>query len=332
MKTLFNLLLVVSLFIISCGESVTTTDNNHQAEPQENNVCVEGDCGGHGVCYIENTKPICVCDEGYVFFKGYCVEHKEPSTCDNIQCDEGSYCVDLGSTYTCECKVGYHSDDNNVCVKNATCLDTTCDVNKHCIVVDYENTKCVCDNSYVEHDGECISVNNDPCVNNPCIEDNTICSRIDEYRYNCDCAQGYEKDLNNNCVEICEPYINEWSPDRIGNIVSIKYIHNIICSERYTVVKEFDISNSDNVFISDQISINIYTSTSNITDQQYLDTYILVTLDGIPEPIRVQSDYPGNINFHFDNPDNRPIVKIEWYIINIVNRPVSFSLGICLVD
>jgi len=128
MKTLILILIIISPFIISCGETENAT------KKEEENKCLGIDCYDNSTCNVVNDKAECICNDGYEFSpteKNTCIKN-EVSPCDINPCKEAyktvckvendiatCYCDNdfiLNNENNCVCKTGY-TLENNICKK-----------------------------------------------------------------------------------------------------------------------------------------------------------------------------------------------------------------------
>ncbi len=185
--SLFTLLLI--LFTFGCAPGPVTSCPEGQVLAEDSNECVENTCLNHFCdsnqhCIVNSTAPQCICDNGYdsnIEYVGgnetlVCSEHNEHVDCgqgsdSNTHCDSNGEWVcndgyynngEPGGEIVCitdNCYAPNMQDNNGECTCNMGfrevhdfCTQTDCPENSHRA----SNTACVCDDNYVQTDGQCL--------------------------------------------------------------------------------------------------------------------------------------------------------------------------------
>jgi len=209
---IFLLILVVfiSNFLISCGESENTIEDTDK--------CAEVDCYDNSICKIIDNKGSCVCDSGYEFSptENKCVKD-EVDLCDINPCteDHKTVCTVIekdGSLYAeCSCDSDFILNEENKCVKNEVnlCGTNPCteDHKTVCTVVEKDGSsyaECSCDSDFIlNEENKCVKSEVDLCDNNPCTEEHkTICSVVEKdgsLYAECSCDSGFILNEENKC-------------------------------------------------------------------------------------------------------------------------------------
>ncbi len=150
-----------------CAEGYV--EENLQCVPD--NECYPNPCGDNGVCIVQNSEPVCICDTGYT----------------------GDTCG--------ECSEGYEKDglscvpEDGIIDPENPCIPNPCDEeNRSICVVVGDNYVCDCDEGYFDDDGVCVPTGDNSCIPNPCTQPNMSECIEDGDSYICECAVGFVGD------------------------------------------------------------------------------------------------------------------------------------------
>lgn len=124
---LFILIIIISNFIISCGETETTTENIDK--------CKNFNCYDNSSCKVIDDNATCVCNNGYELspLENSCVKNEIP-TCDIKPCSEShkTICSIVGTGETahaeCSCDADFilNKEDKCVCKQGYILENNTC--------------------------------------------------------------------------------------------------------------------------------------------------------------------------------------------------------------
>jgi hypothetical protein len=179
---------LLTVFAFSCSPDPISSCPDNQVLSEDTNECVENTClnhfcDSHQHCIVNISGPKCICDNGYDANIEYiagneiltCSEHNNTIECgqgtdSNTHCNSNGEWVCNDGYYnnaapgeevvciTDECYAPNENKDNN-CACNMGfqsihdfCTQTECPENSHRTL----NTACVCDNNYIEVDGQCL--------------------------------------------------------------------------------------------------------------------------------------------------------------------------------
>lgn len=183
--------------------------------------CENINCSNQGICEIENNKPKCSCNLGYIADELTCV-----SKCENEVCDNHGTCeLNTNGEPVCNCENGFKNEGNLNCVN--VCQNITCNNHGNCEPDTNNNPVCNCDTGYGhgETEIECIYV----CNNVNC-QENAHCESDENSLPVCICNENYQ---DNNNDQICKPDCtnvqcgtNQVCSDLSGNAICI-------CKENY---------------------------------------------------------------------------------------------------
>ncbi|MBP5405838.1 DUF1566 domain-containing protein [bacterium] len=235
MKKLIILLILATVFTVSCGgskktenndtdlmpdEDTTDADENQEYEekeeeeessvpdkdiPIEEAVCKPNPCKkmehSNGKCEFDGDRSyICHCEEGYHWEDYKCVSPCDDNPCDNVKNSDGCYTKNR-ETFACRCKEGYAWDGES-CLN--PCESHTCPAHSECHAYNATSYGCICDDNFFKENDECVS----PCDPNPCkgVANSTgKCIAANSSRYSCECKNNYVFTYKNECVSPCEP-------------------------------------------------------------------------------------------------------------------------------
>ncbi|XP_070186674.1 uncharacterized protein [Littorina saxatilis] len=155
-------------------------------------------CQNNGQCNIVNHAVTCTCSDGY---NGqYCEQRVTP--CSSNPCYFDATCTSTGNTFTCACPTGTGGlrCENLV----ASCLPDICENGGVCRN-DLNTATCLCrlgfsggSNSGTDRCQQTTPI----CQPNPC-ENNGQCVSLDNIRYRCNCASGFDGQNCQNNIDDC---------------------------------------------------------------------------------------------------------------------------------
>jgi len=153
----YILLLVFSIFILSCNNDDSSSDINRC----QDNPCEKSLIPHKTICKnIENNDFTCLCEAGYIDNNGSCKKEGEVNPCDSNPCTEvnRTICSVNGSGFECNCNDGYvFSVTENTCLKKEipTCETFQCGLNEECKILN-EEAICVCEEGFIQDGDNCI--------------------------------------------------------------------------------------------------------------------------------------------------------------------------------
>jgi len=104
MKFVYYILIVLSLFAISC--------NNGETPQRARTTCVNVDCGGNGTCKVVDEKAVCECNDG--FHRSGLICEENGNSCIGIDCGLGKCEIENGAA-ACKCLNGYTGSQCDIC-------------------------------------------------------------------------------------------------------------------------------------------------------------------------------------------------------------------------
>ena len=235
MKKLIILLIVATVFAVSCGGSKKTendadilpdkdvTTDEEAVEPDEDDeeessvpeddlpleeaVCKPNPCkkleNSNGKCEFDGDKSfICHCEEGYFWENGACVSPCDPDPCRDVKHSVGCY-VKNRHEFLCSCADTY-SWNGETCVD--LCNPNPCQAHATCYYsnMTYSDYDCLCDDNFFSWGDKCMS----PCDPNPCegLSNATgECKASKRTEYSCVCEDNYVFNQDKGCVGPCNP-------------------------------------------------------------------------------------------------------------------------------
>ena len=234
MKKLIIFLLLAMFFVISCGsskktenndtdilpdEDTTDADENQEDEekedeessvPHENPSAEEPFCDPNpcenlphstGRCEFDGDKSyVCHCKDGYFWEDYKCVSPCDPDPCEKIELATECIAKARGE-FECSCEKDYFWDGEK-CM--TPCEGKECQPHSHCHAYSYVTAKCLCDDNFFDWGEECIG----PCDPNPCADLSNspgTCIAEDIISYTCGCNEGYFFGFDQGCVNLCDP-------------------------------------------------------------------------------------------------------------------------------
>jgi len=152
-KTLNFLILIFSIWLISCGDN---NNNSSNIDFCKDNPCAKSLIPHKTVCNPIPNDFECICENGYTEENGTC-KKIEITPCSPNPCTEENktICTTTGtenSDFTCSCDENYYKSNGN-CLKEPSCQENSC-TETHKTVCEVENhkIKCSCDANYQEND------------------------------------------------------------------------------------------------------------------------------------------------------------------------------------
>lgn len=157
-------------------------------ECRQNRACIgytctdpcPGVCGLNARCHVENHRPVCECEVGFIGNPMICClppgEQKKITPCSRIQCGLNAFCQDLGDKAVCTCPLDFFGDPRVEC-KPECVMNSDCPSSESCI-----DKKCV-----------------DPCSYKDICGVNAVCLCSD-HTVSCLCPDGYGGDPMTLCI------------------------------------------------------------------------------------------------------------------------------------
>jgi len=257
------LLIIASVFIISCSEENTqkTGDLNQACNEDKscnqtlicnsNNICIYDpcetvDCGLNGDCKINNEKAVCNCNEGYHNKENKCIIDE---VCDENSCTETykTVCNIINGEIECSCIEEAETEGDSCIVSDICSLKPCKTLHKTKCEENGDSYICSCDDNYQgENCDECINgyhklneecIIDEVCVIDSCTENNKSVCSIESGIIVCNCDIGYSGD---NC-ETCDTGYHNEDNDCIINqecqADSCTESNKTICSDENGIIK-----------------------------------------------------------------------------------------------